>query len=220
MQHKKNIIFDLDGTLINSELPITAAVKHVLSQFDIAVKDPRELRRFIGPPLVYSFQEYYDFSKEQAVEARELFLAFFQQKDVPPAPLYPGISTLIPALTAAGKTLAIATTKHENEAVTILKDFSLAKHFPHIGGSQRNGDRTDKKEIILYTMEQAGITSISDTVMVGDTLFDIHAATELGMDSVGVLYGFGSAKDFQKLSPTVTVVSVTELRQLLLPAEH
>lgn len=216
MQHKDNIIFDLDGTIIDSSQGITGSVQHALQEFGIPVEDASTLTKFIGPPLLDSFQNYYDFSPEKSREAVKIYRAYFDNVGVHQNVLYPGIAELIKALAEQGKKLAVATTKPEIYAVQILEELRLDSYFAYIAGSELDGSRTNKAELIHYAMHNASIQSIEDSVMIGDTRFDILAATEVGMDSIGVEYGFSRENEFITYPPTKIVASTKQLGELLL----
>ena len=124
----KTILFDLDGTLTDSAPGITNAVAHALAHFGIH-EEPRNLLKFIGPPLNESLPEFYDFTPEQTAEAVRVFREYFVEKGWCENAPYPGIGKLLQDLRAAGLRLMVATSKPEVQAVRILNHFGLAEYF-------------------------------------------------------------------------------------------
>lgn len=210
------ILFDLDGTLTNSELGITSCVSYALNHFGIQVDDLSSLRKFIGPPLIDSFMQYYDFSREQAEEAVVKYRERFSTVGLFENELYPNIDVLLDKLKQRGKLIATATSKPENFAVKILEHFGLDGYFDEICGAEYNvnGNRNSKEEVIRYALNRMGVQDLSSAVLVGDTKFDVEGAKAVGIDCVGVLYGFG---DRDELKGTVAIAeSVEDLEKILL----
>lgn len=214
MKAKNTIIFDLDGTLIDSAPGITNSVQYALAQYDIHVP-PEDLISFIGPPLLDSFMGYYHLSEQQAREAITHYRAHYNQHGVHKNSLYPGIQKIITTLYHQGKTLLIATTKPRLTAIEVLKSYQLDSYFSFISGSEMDGSRTDKTELIEYALEHIEISKIEHTVMVGDTKFDMIGAKNLDMDSIGVLYGFGTREELEREHATEIAETTADLATLL-----
>ena len=214
------ILFDLDGTLTDPKEGITKCVAHGLKPFGIEVEDLDTLTCFIGPPLIDSFMEYFQLTREQAELAvatyRERYVPIGWAENIP----YPGIHEMCEKLKAAGKKLLVATSKPEGPAVRIMEHFDLAKYFDIIGGAPLdNSERGRKAAVIEDTLKRAGITDLSRWIMVGDRLHDIHGAHEVGMPVIGVLYGYGDRAEHEEHGADYIVETVSELGALLL-AEH
>lgn len=103
----QNILFDLDGTLTNSELGITNSVAYALEKFGIEVQDKKELRVFIGPPLKYSFEHFYGFSEEESLQAVEYYREYFSEKGLYENEVYKGIREILSSLKQADKKLIV-----------------------------------------------------------------------------------------------------------------
>lgn len=211
------ILFDLDGTLTDPKEGITKCVAHGLKYFGIEVEDLDTLTKFIGPPLIDSFMEYYNFTREQATEAivkyRERYGEVGWAENFP----YPGIHELCAKLKAAGKKLLVATSKPEGPAVRIMEHFDLARYFDLIGGAPLdNSERGRKAAVMEDTLKRASITDLSRCVMVGDRLHDIHGAHEVGMPVIGVLYGYGDRAEHEEHGADYIVEDLAELEKLLL----
>lgn len=208
------ILFDLDGTLTNSELGITTCVQHALRHFGIEVEDRRTLRHFIGPPLLDSFMKHYNMSKEQAEEAVVKYRERFSTVGLFENEVYPGIDSLLEKLKQEGKLLATASSKPENFVLQILEHFGLDGYFDEIAGAELSTSGRNSKEAVLrYVLDRLGVEDLSTAVLVGDTKFDVQGAKSLGIDCIGVTYGFGTAAE---LKGCVAVAdSVAELEKIL-----
>ena len=192
------ILFDLDGTLTNSELGITTCVQHALRHFGIEVEDRRTLRHFIGPPLLDSFMKHYNMSKEQAEEAVVKYRERFSTVGLFENEVYPGIDSLLEKLKQEGKLLATASSKPENFVLQILEHFGLDGYFDEIAGAELSTSGRNSKEAVLrYVLDRLGVEDLSTAVLVGDTKFDVQGAKSLGIDCIGVTYGFGTAAELK-----------------------
>lgn len=192
------VLFDLDGTLTDSFDGITKCVSHALEHFGITVKDRAELKRFIGPPLQESFMEFYGFSKEQAEEAVRIYRERYFKTGMYECELIPGAEELLHDLKAAGKTVALATSKPEILATRILEHYNLTGYFDFIGGSELNGPRHNKDDVIHYVLEGLGNPDKSQTVIIGDRFYDIDGAKAAGIRSIGFLGGYGDREELER----------------------
>ena len=189
------VLFDLDGTLTNSELGITTCVQHALKMFGIEVEDRTVLRPFIGPPLGESFQVYYGLSKEESERAIGYYRERFSVKGLYENEVYAGVENMLQTLKDGGKKLIVATSKPEKFTLTILEHFDLLKYFDFVAGATMDGSRGEKADVIRYALEISGIEDKSEVIMIGDRKFDILGAKENGLKSMGVLYGFGDREE-------------------------
>lgn len=211
----KYILFDLDGTLTDPKEGITHSVAYALESFGIHVEDTDQLCPFIGPPLLDSFMEFYGLSEAQAQEAiakyRERFgpIGLFENQ------VYAGIPEMLGRLKAQGKHLIVATSKPTVYSAEILKHFGLYDYFEFVSGSELDGTRTDKAEVIAYALEHCGITDLGEAVMVGDRRHDIIGARKNGLESIGVLYGYGSREEFEAAGAGQIAKTVENLENLL-----
>lgn len=213
---KRNyILFDLDGTLTDSSEGITNAVVYALEHYGIH-ENKKNLRKFIGPPLRDSFQEYYGFSPQKAAEAVEKYREYYNAGGMFENQVYPGIPRLLNRLNGAGKTLIVATSKPEGLARKILEHFELASCFYDIQGADLEGDREKKEDVIRYVLEKHGVTDTEDVVMVGDRRHDVEGAAAFGIPCIGVLYGFGSREELERAEARWIAEDVGELEKLLL----
>ena len=210
------ILFDLDGTLTDPKTGITKSVRYALHSFGIEVQNLDELTKFIGPPLKDSFEKYYGFSASDTEKAIAKYREYFSDRGIFENEVYAGIPEMLKALQHKGATLVVATSKPAVYARRILEYFALAGFFSFVAGSELDGTRNAKREVISYALEKLGISDGADVIMVGDREHDIIGANENGIASVGVAYGYGSREELSNAGAVYMVESVAELTQLLL----
>lgn len=194
----KYYFFDLDGTLTDPGMGITNAVMHALKAYGISVDDRSSLYPFIGPPLKDSFMKYYDFSVEKAMEAIVHYREYFSTKGIFENEMYEGIPDILDKLKKRGISLVLATSKPDEFSIRILKHFGIYEYFDFIAASTMDEKRTGKAEVITYAIESLGITDKSEVLMIGDREHDIKGAKANGLQSAGVLYGYGDLKELQE----------------------
>lgn len=216
MRGKSIILWDLDGTLTDPEEGITKAVQHSLRAFGIEIPDRRRLYPFIGPPLKDSYMREFAFTQEEAdlaiAKYREYFSVTGLYENIP----YDGIEGLLHDLQKAGKTLLVATSKPTVFAARILEHFRLLPYFHGVYGSELDGTRVEKADVIRYALEQERITALSRCVMVGDRDYDVLGAHRNGLEAIGVTYGYGSREELIQAGAEAVAEDVNGLRQLLL----
>lgn len=217
---KEYILFDLDGTLTDSFLGITQSVQYALRSFDINVEDLNELRRFIGPPLDQSFKDYYNFSDEEAKEAVKKYRERYTDKGIFENELYEGIRDLLEELVENGKVVLMATSKPEVYARRISDFFDITQYFTQICGSEMDGKRQDKAEVVALALESQDIIDLSKAIMIGDRKHDIEGAKKNNIDSIGVLYGYGELQELQDSGADYIAETVADLKKLLIPSKQ
>ncbi len=215
MKKYTNLLFDLDGTIIDSQEGIINSARYALKHFGIEDETDEELYKFIGPPLYDSFRERYGFDEEKTEEAVKEFRVYYQEKGVYESSLYEGITEMLKELKEAGKKIVLATSKAEPYAIQILKDNNIYQYFDFICGSTMDDSRSKKADIINYILEQNDFEP-EDTVMIGDKKHDVIGAKQTNLDSVGVLYGFGDYEELSNAGATYIVKDVKELRNELM----
>ena len=216
---KNYLLFDLDGTLTDPKEGICTCVQYALSAMGIEEPDLDKLEPFIGPPLKDSFQEFYHMSEEQAQAAVEKYRERFQDKGIFENKLYPGIPEMLRALNSKGMFLGVASSKPTVFVKKILEHFEIARYFKVIVGSELDGPRTNKDEVVAEALQQLfGDKPVErDKVyMIGDRRFDTEGARAQGVESVGVAYGYGSMEELKEARTDYIVRSVEELQKFLL----
>lgn len=210
------ILFDLDGTLTDSRVGITKSVQYALAKQQIIGESLTELEKFIGPPLLDSFMEFYGFDEATALQAIEAYREYFKIKGIFENEVYKGIPQLLADLSRRGAILAVATSKPTVFSEQIIEHFGLSDYFKIIVGSNLDGTRTNKGEVISCALDQLQVTELNSVVMIGDRKHDVLGAQQNQLASIGVLYGFGILAELSEAKPTYLVNSVTDLTEMLL----
>jgi phosphoglycolate phosphatase len=211
------VLFDFDGTVVDSSEGIINSAEYVLEKYGIAVKEKTELFKFIGPPLMYSFMTFYNFSEEKSKEAITHYRQYYEKYGINQNRLYDGMEELLKNLKANGKTVGVMTSKPEHFAKKILEDFNISKYFDFVcGASLDELSRSTKIEVMEYGIKTYNVNDKNSTIMIGDRNFDIDGANFFGFDSIGVLFGFGSREEFVKAGATYIVESPKEIEKIIL----
>ncbi len=216
MKNYDVILFDLDGTLTDSSQGIINSIKYALKKYDITFEDISVLRKFLGPPLHESFKEFCGFDEEKSWEAVSFYREYFRTEGLLENQVYNGILTLLKKLSDNGKRLILATSKPQEFTDRIMEHFDLAKYFEFIAGSNMNGTRSKKADVIEYALKQCNITDKSKAVMVGDRKHDIIGAKAVGIDSIGVEYGYGNYDELANAGAVYIVKTVDDLKNIIL----
>ncbi len=211
----KYLLFDLDGTLTDSGLGITNSVMYALSKFNIDVCDRSLLYKFIGPPLKDSFERFYGFSDEQAELAVKYYRDYYIKQGIYENEVYDGIPDLLIRLKEKGKSIILATSKPEPFAADILRHFGLYGYFDFVAGATFDERRNKKADIIRYVLESFDITEKASAIMIGDRYYDITGAKENGLDSLGVLFGYGSYEELKKAGANFIAHSPADILKYL-----
>jgi HAD hydrolase, family IA, variant 1 len=211
---QKHILFDLDGTIVKSDLGITKGVQKSLEHFGINEK-LEDLKKFVGPPMVESYTSLYGFSLKQYEEALDVFHDYYRTVGIFECELYDGIGEMLDSLSKEYK-LYVATSKPEREARRVIEHFGLDKYFTFVGGSDGdfNTKRATKTAVIEYVLETNKIVDKTYAIMVGDKSHDIVGAGNAGLKSIGVLYGYGGLDEFAEAN--YIVKSVEDLREMFI----
>lgn len=215
MKKYNTILFDLDGTLTDPGIGITNSVMYALKKYGINVSERSELYKFIGPPLAESFGKYYGFSTEEFYKAVDCYREYYRDKGLYENIVYEGVEDLLKELKTEGKTLAVATSKPEIFAKEVLRHFGLDKYFDYIAGGNLDGTRTVKAEVIAYALESCCVTDKKSSVMIGDRMHDIIGAKTIGIDSVGVLYGYGNREELENAGADYIAETVTDILKFI-----
>ncbi|MBX8589676.1 HAD family hydrolase [Pseudomonas cichorii] len=210
--HYQNILFDLDGTLTDPRLGITRSIQFALAKLGIDEPDITRLEHFIGPPLLQAFMQFYDMDEARAWEAVGFYRERFKVTGLYENQVFDGVPELLETLSGQGRTLYIATSKPWVFAREIARHFDFAKYFKVIYGSELDGTRTDKVELIAHLLEQEGLDP-KQTLMIGDRKHDLMGGLRNGLDVAAVGYGFGSHEELTAQSPTYHFVTMAEMRE-------
>ena len=208
-------LFDLDGTLIDSEPGITACIRHALAK--LAVPEPADLRSWIGPPLRHSFAPLLDNDTVRIEAAVDYYHERFATLGWREHAIYPGIADMIAGLDAAGHRLAVVTSKPQQHAAPIIEALPFGSHFETLYGPDPSSPHSEKASMIADALADFGAAP-QDTVMIGDRRFDIEGAVANGVAGIGVLWGFGSREELEEAGAHAVIAHPGHLSALLQPA--
>lgn len=214
---KRYVLFDLDGTLTDSFEGIKNALTYCLSKYGITPK-PSEFSRVIGPPVVWSLKTFYNIEGEQALEALSFFREYYDNKGCFENRVYDNVEEMLKTLKAHDKKLMIATSKPEPMAIKVIEHFGLLDYFCFISGSMAETEndlhysnlkgttaRSSKEDVIRYALEKNGIRDLEHAVMIGDRRWDIDAAKNIGIDTIGVRYGYADEQELSNAGADIIV---------------
>ena len=211
------LLFDLDGTLTDSQEGITKSVDHALRTVaGIKTADLSTLTPYIGPPLVDGFMENHHLDYDTAVRCKNAYRARYEQTGLFENRVYDGIPEALARLRAAGCTLALATSKPEIFARRILDHFDLSGYFTVICGATMDGRISQKDEVIAQTLHRLGDPPAGDTIMIGDRRHDVLGAKKRGLPCLGVLFGFGSETELRAAGAAQLAATPQDMADLLL----
>lgn len=184
------VIFDVDGTLLDTTEGVLAAVKHTLNKCGLEEPDEAVYRTFIGPPIKESFLKTYDIDNETAIKMTKIFRDRYKDVELLKAEPYDGIIDVFESIKVLGMKSAVATYKRQDYAESIVRHFGFGKYTDIIFGAD-NDNKMKKKDIIEKCIAVAGINDYKRVLMIGDSDNDAIGANEIGIDFLGVTYGFG-----------------------------
>ena len=198
--HKKILLFfDLDGTVTDSAPGITKSAAYALAKYGIEVKDLSTITFFVGPPLEYTFETRYGFPGKQAREAVSYFRDYYRRSGWNDCSLYPHTKETLENLRKKGYRIALASSKNETMCVKILTHFGLISLFDGVYGSEVDGPRRDKPSVLRYALENNPDVKKEETILIGDTEFDAEGAAGVGIDCLGVSFGFGDPEAMKRI---------------------
>lgn len=213
---RKAVIFDLDGTLTRSEEGIWNCVQYAAEKLGFPAPDAPTLRKFIGPPLGYSFREYMGMDEATANRAVEAYRERYNAVGLFENRVYPGVRRLLRTLKREGWYIAVATGKPQTTSERVLAHFGLDKFVEKICGPT-DGHVADKTELIRRALPSDWDASADEAWMVGDRKFDVEGARAAGVKSAGVGYGYGSEEELRAAGCTAYCATVQDVIDLFCP---
>lgn len=208
------LLFDLDGTLTESGIGITRSVAYAFEKMGREVPDQEVLNTFIGPPLVPMFMKLMNISEEEARRATDIYRERFSTIGWKENRLYTGIMPMLKALKKNGAYLAIASAKPEAFVKRIAEHFGFAPYFDKIIGATFENISSSKLDLLKAALPEE--YDASRAAMVGDRMFDMEAAAQLGMRAIGVAYGYGTVEELEHSGADEIALTVDELTDILL----
>ncbi len=212
---RKIAIFDLDGTLTQSEEGIWNSVKYAAEKLGFPEPDAATLRKFVGPPLGYSFREYMGMDEDMAERAVETYRERYNAVGLFENRVYPGVRRLLRTLKQEGWYVGVATGKPQTTSERVIAHFGLDKLIDKIVGPT-GGHKADKVELITAALP-ADWNPADEAWMIGDRKFDVEGAIGVGVKSIGVGYGYGSEEELVSAGCTKYCAAVAEVIDLLCP---
>lgn len=207
-------LFDLDGTLIDSELGILTCVRHALTQMGVPAPDPATMRDWIGPPLHHSFAPLLDHDEARIQAAIVHYHDRFKTVGWREHTVYPGVDRLVAGLQAAGHRLAVVTSKPKIHAAPIVESLPFAAAFERLYGPEPGHPHCEKASMIAAALADFGSVP-EHAVMIGDRRFDIEGAVSNRVRGFGVLWGFGSRDELQQAGAVSVAAGPDELAAML-----
>ena len=216
MQHFDVVVFDVDGTLLDTSEGVLASVKYTIKEHNLPEIDEEVLKTFIGPPIQNSFSKVYGLKGDILQELATTFRNQYKDVDLLKAVPYEGIYSVFEALIKEGKKVAIATYKRQDYATKIMHHFGFDKYTDIIYGADHE-NKLKKRDIIELALKDCGVKDFSKAIMIGDSDNDAIGAQEIGTQFIGVTYGFGFSKkeDICKYKNVGSADSTQELVSLL-----
>lgn len=214
----KYILFDLDGTLSRSAEGIRASLEYAINELGAPMPELDDYTLYIGPPLIDTFMNIVGLDRERAETGSELYRSYYSKHGKLMNRSYDGIGEVLRALRAAGKKLAVCTSKYEPFAKDIIEIIGLSKYFDAVCGSNLDSSRKDKKDLIPYAVQALGGNIELDrknVVLLGDTWFDARGAAENDVDFIGVTYGYGDVDAMKREGAAVFADSPEQILDIL-----
>ncbi len=209
------ILFDLDGTLTESAPGIINSIKYALNHYGEKIPPDEVLLRFVGPPLIDSFERIMGWPPEKSREAVDVYREYFSEKGLFENAVYPGVRELLKTLRGAGLRLGVATSKPQVFCERILKHFNLDGYFDVVKGIPLDGEDMSKAEVIAEALKAEGEPP-ENTLMVGDREHDVSGARQNSVDCIGVLYGYGSRRELEAAGAKAVFATAKEVGEFIL----
>lgn len=210
------ILFDLDGTIVRSEKGIFNSIYYAAEKFGLPKPEAAALRPFIGPPLQYSFQNFYGVSEDTAKKMVDVYREYYAEKGVFECELYDGVGELIADLAAAGRRVVLATSKPDRFARIILEHFGLIKYFYRVSAAGMSAESSEKGKIIAAALKMCGEPERSRALMIGDRGTDMSGAKKNGIAGLGVLYGYGTERELREAGAAYLAKTPADIRKITL----
>jgi phosphoglycolate phosphatase len=190
MKKYKLIIFDVDGTLLDTREGVLDSVRDVVKKYNMEELPLDTLRTFIGPPIQNSLEKHYGVTGDKLQEMTDYFRDRYKSNNLFKAVPYDGIFDVMKLLRDRGIKIAVATYKREDYALSLLKHFGFDQYADVMHGAD-NENKLKKSDIIRLCISEMECAELDEVLMVGDTDNDAAGADKIGVDFLGVGFGFG-----------------------------
>ncbi len=212
----RTVLFDLDGTLTDSSAGILNCIRYALDKMNWEIPDETVLKKFLGPPLDYSYAEFCGMNAEQVRETVTLHRERYKEYCVTENSLYDGVYDVLKRLYEEGMQLAVATSKPERFSVPIVESFGIKKFFTAVCCAPANGADVGKAAVIGNALTACGEDDLGQAVMIGDRFYDIEGAKSVGIASIGALYGYGSRPELEEAGADYIASEPSEIAKIIL----
>ena len=210
------VLFDLDGTLTASAPGIRRCIELTMEKMGKEAPDLSDYSRYIGPPLITTFQKVCGLSLEEAKQALGIYLDFYDTEGEPRNSLFEGTMDMLMKLRESGAKVAVCTSKNEISARNVCAFLGITEVLDALCGSDHSTGRREKEDIIPYAIETLGANQGDKIVMIGDTHFDAKGAAHNKVDFIGVTYGYGKKETMIEAGAEIFADSAEELTNMLL----
>lgn len=213
----KYILFDLDGTIAESAPGIRYSLEMTLRDMNVTGVDLSDYTKYIGPPLLDTLRNLCKLPPQLCERGYDIYKQYYARKGIFMNRPYDGIEEVLKSLKHTGARLAVCSSKLEESALRVMKDIGLDAYFDAICGSNRDGTRKDKRDLIPYAVEKLGgsMNERERAVMLGDTYFDAKGAEECSVDFIACLYGYGDNKEMEKYNPAAFAREPGDISEIL-----
>lgn len=212
----KCVLFDLDGTIVDSSEGIANSFKYALNKLGIQVSNKNDIYKFIGPPLTDTFRDYYKMNQEKIDKAVMFYREIYGKEQIYNVKIYGGIIETLKKLKELNYAIGLSTSKPTVYAQNILSHLNIIEFFDNISGSSLIDKKESKSDIIRNSIKNLNIKNLENIIMVGDRYYDILGAKSNGIKSIGVLYGFGSLEEFKEYGADYIVNDTKELKEKII----
>lgn len=191
------VILDFDGTVVDTGEGILKSLQYSFSEMGHEVPGLDELKRFIGPPVHYSYTHFYGISEDEVGAYIKKYRERYKIKGIYECELYDGMTKLLDSLRGKGVKLGIASSKPEHLIYSVADYLGITDKFDAIVGVQvDDSNHSTKTGLILECMQKLGAKEKEKVLMIGDRCFDIDGATGAQVKSCGALWGYGNKDEF------------------------
>ncbi len=209
------VLFDLDGTLIDSKPGITECIAYALDKEKIPYTNDI-LDKMVGPPFRVSMHEFFGLDMPMIEKLIGLYRGVYEKGGYKNCKVFDGVPDMLQTLKNAGKILGVATSKPIKFTELIMRDFDLGKYFDFVAGASSDASKEAKCDVINAALENLNVNDKSKALMVGDRLYDIEGAHKAGLDCAAVLYGYGDREEFEKYNAEYILKTPSDVVQLVL----
>lgn len=210
------VIFDFDGTVVDTGEGILKSLQYSFREMGRVVPELDDLKKFIGPPIYYSYTTYYGVSEKEVGDYIKKYRERYKVKGIYECELYEGMTELLDSLKAEGIKIGIASSKPMHLIYSVADYLKITEKFDAIVGVKiDDSNHSSKTQLVLDAMAEMGATDKSKVLMVGDRLYDIDGAAGAGVDSCGAIWGYGSEEEFREHNATYIAYKATDVHDLV-----